>query len=98
MKKTALMVCAVLIFQILVQVGFEEETVPAYAVFWVDAVYGSDFGSGDNSSPFKTIQRAKEAVRGALASMNGDIYVYINDGEYFVGEAITFGPEDSGKN
>lgn len=98
MKKTALMVCAVLIFQIFVPVGFAEETVPAYAVFWVDAVYGSDFGSGDNSSPFKTIQRAKEAVRGALASMNGDIYVYINDGEYFVGEAITFGPEDSGKN
>lgn len=56
---------------------------------------GSDDGDGSASSPFATVQRAKEYVR-TLKKTDGDIVVEIADGFYFLGETLVFDENDSG--
>ncbi len=56
---------------------------------------GSDSADGSQSQPFKTLSRAKEAVRN-LDKKNGDIVVEIADGFYPVEEPVVFTREDSG--
>lgn len=62
--------------------------------FYVSAE-GDDQGDGSSSHPFKTLTRAKEAVRG-LDKSKGDIIVEIAGGFYPVEDTILFDSKDSG--
>ncbi len=62
--------------------------------FYVSAD-GDDGGDGSSSHPFRTLARAKEAVRG-LDKSKGDIVVEIEDGFYPVEDTIVFDSKDSG--
>lgn len=59
---------------------------------------GNDSNPGTESSPFKTVSAARDAVRMENSSMSGDIVIYLRDGTYPVHSTITFKPEDSGTN
>lgn len=71
-----------------------EPTEAGHVRFYV-ADNGSDSGDGSRSQPFRTLAKAKEAVRG-LDKSQGDIVVEIADGFYPVTEPIVFTAEDSG--
>ncbi|MEV6802763.1 RICIN domain-containing protein [Micromonospora rifamycinica] len=59
---------------------------------------GNDANAGTVQSPFKTLQRARDAVRAVNSSMTGDIQVYLRGGRYPVSSTIEFGAADSGTN
>ncbi len=59
---------------------------------------GNDANPGTIASPWKTLQRARDAVRTVNANMTGDIYVYLRGGTYPVSSTIEFGAGDSGTN
>ncbi|WP_433500003.1 ricin-type beta-trefoil lectin domain protein [Sphaerimonospora sp. CA-214678] len=59
---------------------------------------GNDANPGTITSPFRTLQRARDVVRTVNANMSGDIYVYLRGGNYPVGSTIDFTPADSGTN
>jgi hypothetical protein len=67
------------------------------ATYYV-APNGNDTNPGTITSPFRTLQRARDVVRTANANMTGDIYVYLRGGNYPVSSTIEFGPGDSGTN
>ncbi len=77
--------------------------VPVYASdtiqaeFWVSP-NGKDTNAGTQATPFKTIQKARDAVRAVNDNMTGDIVVNIAKGRYYLDETITFTNEDSGTN
>ena len=73
------------------------EKAPAAHELYV-SVSGSDENEGTISSPFKTIDRAREEVRKLNDDMKGDIDVYIREGIYRQTEALVFNEEDSGTN
>lgn len=64
---------------------------------YVSAESGSDKGDGSEKNPFKTIQKAQQAVRTMNENMQGDIVVHLT-GSFFVDETLTFTEEDSGTN
>jgi len=64
---------------------------------WISAD-GSDSGNGSASSPFRSIERAKEEVRKYNQNMTGDIIVHVGEGTYFPEDELRFRPEDSGSN
>jgi parallel beta-helix repeat protein len=66
---------------------------------------GNDAWSGKlaepkgNDGPFASVVRARDAIRQSKAAQGGlkePVTVRIRGGKYFLTEAITFGPEDSG--
>jgi hypothetical protein len=57
---------------------------------------GDDANPGTLGAPFKTITKAKEAVRAINAKMTEDIYVYLRGGNYPVTSTIAFTPADGG--
>ncbi len=59
---------------------------------------GNDANPGTITAPFKTVPRARDAVRAVNANMSGDIHVYLRGGTYPVGSTIDFTPSDSGTN
>jgi hypothetical protein len=60
---------------------------------------GSDIsGIGAKESPFKTLEKARDAVRRVIPQMTGDIVVSVRGGVYPVTQTIVFGPGDSGKD
>jgi ricin-type beta-trefoil lectin protein/parallel beta helix pectate lyase-like protein/glycosyl hydrolase family 141 len=67
----------------------------AQATFYV-APDGDDGNAGSITSPFRTLQHARDVVRTATATMTGDINVYLRGGSYPVTSTIEFGPGDSG--
>lgn len=60
--------------------------------------HGADVNSGSREKPFKTLERARDAVRRVNRSMSGDIIVYLGGGIYPINETIEFTPADSGTN
>ena len=60
------------------------------------ATYGSDANAGTREEPFATLQRARDAVREIRSTGEGPITVLVRGGSYHLGEALIFGPEDSG--
>ena len=62
------------------------------------AVTGSDDATGAAYSPFKTIAKARDAVREINKNMTGDIYVYLHEGTYAQNETLIFDDRDSGTN
>src|SRR5574344_884274 len=67
------------------------------AVFYV-APSGSDANAGTKEAPFKTIQKAQQAVRAINSSMTGDIVVYLRDGTYVLDNTLRFNNSDGGTN
>ena len=68
----------------------------AETAYWVSP-QGSDLGSGTESSPFATVDKAREVIRKNKPSpMTEDIVVYIQKGTYYHENPITFTEEDSG--
>ena len=65
------------------------------AVFYVSPD-GSDSGSGTVSSPFATLERARDEVRKINGSMTGDIIDELRGGDYRITEPVEFGTSDSG--
>lgn len=59
---------------------------------------GNDNGSGTQTDPFKTIERAKAEVRNLNDDMQGDIYVFLREGIYNQTKPLEFTVEDSGTN
>lgn len=59
---------------------------------------GNDANPGTITAPFRTVPRARDAVRAVNANMSGDIHVYLRGGNYPVGNTIDFTPSDSGTN
>ena len=59
---------------------------------------GSDKNDGSYRHPFATLEAARDAVREINDDMTGDIYVFIDGGNYYVDETIVFDEQDSGTN
>ena len=59
---------------------------------------GSDKNDGSYGHPFATLEAARDAVRKINDDMTGDIYVFIDGGNYYVDETIVFDEQDSGTN
>lgn len=57
---------------------------------------GDDGNPGTEAQPFKTIARARDAVRAIAKDMTGDIVVILKDGTYSVDSPLIFEPQDSG--
>lgn len=80
--------------------------VSAHALDYYVSQQGNDQWTGTirlpniegNDGPFKTLERAQLAVRQQLKStkVSQDIHVYINEGEYFLGQPIVLSKADSG--
>ncbi|MEU4745234.1 right-handed parallel beta-helix repeat-containing protein, partial [Actinosynnema sp. NPDC023658] len=59
---------------------------------------GNDANPGTITAPFRTVPRARDAVRTVNANMSGDIYVYLRGGNYPVSSTVDFTASDSGTN
>lgn len=57
---------------------------------------GSDTHPGTRSQPFRTLDKARQAVRAAIPGMQGDIAVTIHGGSYPLSSTVIFEPADSG--
>lgn len=63
------------------------------------ATYGLDSNTGDKNSPLKTIEAAKEMVRGLLKDENLNekiIKINLREGTYYVNSTLVFNKLDSG--
>ncbi|MDG4770584.1 RICIN domain-containing protein [Solwaraspora sp. WMMD792] len=92
---------AVAVFASVVLIATVANQMPASAA--TQATYyvapdGNDANPGTITSPFRTLQRARDVVRTINGNMTGDIYVYLRGGSYPVSSTIEFGPSDSGTN
>lgn len=67
------------------------------ATFYVSPA-GNDSNPGTFSSPFKTLERARDAVRAINGNMTGDIIVYLRGGTYTLDAPFELTAEDSGSN
>ncbi|MBP1567663.1 MAG: carbohydrate-binding protein, partial [Oscillospiraceae bacterium] len=81
-------------------VFFRADTVRAadYAAEFYVSPDGDDNGSGTIDSPFRTLERARDAVREINGNMSGDICVYLRGGTYRVTKTTEFDTRDSGTN
>ncbi|MDQ0595789.1 hypothetical protein QF037_000134 [Streptomyces canus] len=67
--------------------------------FYVDPTNGSDSNSGTSTSTaFKTIAKARDAVRTVNSAMSGDIVVNLRGGTYPLTSPVDFTSADSGTN
>ncbi|UCH36268.1 MAG: right-handed parallel beta-helix repeat-containing protein [Armatimonadota bacterium] len=58
---------------------------------------GDDANSGTERAPFRTLARARDAVREKIAQrLTRDVTVLLRGGVYELDEPVVFGPEDSG--
>ena len=71
---------------------------PDSVQFYVDASKGNDSNDGSIDKPFKTLERARNAVRAISASMTDDIVVYLREGTYYLDKTFELDAQDSGKN
>jgi len=64
--------------------------------YWVSAD-GNDNNPGTESSPFATIEKAKQTIRQTKPdNMTEDIVVYIKEGKYYHEKPVVFNEKDSG--
>ncbi len=84
-------------FLITVTVSNQPLPPPQNATFYV-APAGNDANPGTLAQPFRTIDRARQAVRGINGSMSSDIQVVLRGGEYSSQSTLVFDHLDSGTN
>jgi hypothetical protein len=65
------------------------------ATFFVSPT-GDDANPGTSALPFKTLGRARDAVRAINTGMTGDVVVDIAPGDYYVDSTVDFDNQDSG--
>jgi hypothetical protein len=70
---------------------------PAFREFYVAPV-GADANPGTLERPFRTLARARDAVRAINRKMTGDIVVNLRGGEYPIQSPVEFIAADSGAN
>ena len=63
---------------------------------YVDASKGSDSSSGTRAAPFKTLHRARTALRATHTSTKKGVAIILAPGEYELTEPLALGPADSG--
>lgn len=96
MKKVLMLIfVALYIININPHYVFAESNV--WKEFYVSTT-GCDENLGTKDAPFKTIQKAKDAVRLVSAEMKGHIVINITEGYYFLDDILDFTNDDSGKN
>jgi hypothetical protein len=59
---------------------------------------GDDAAAGTQAAPFRTVQRAQEAVRLLAKNMDGDVVVNLAPGDYRLDRTLAFTEADSGRN
>jgi hypothetical protein len=59
---------------------------------------GDDASSGSIDHPVRTLAKARDLVRPKIATMAGDLSVYLRAGTYPVTSTVTFANADSGQN
>lgn len=59
---------------------------------------GSDSGRGTFADPFRTLERAKQAVRERNSDMETDLNVYLTGGTYILDKPLILDENDGGKN
>ena len=59
---------------------------------------GADTNPGTQPQPFRTLARARDAIRAVSPQMTTDIVVYLRGGTYPVSGPVEFGAADSGRN
>ncbi|RIQ18964.1 right-handed parallel beta-helix repeat-containing protein [Jiangella rhizosphaerae] len=91
---TALVATALVVVTALVG-GSAQTSAAAENAFYV-APDGDDANAGTLEAPFRTLERARDAVREINSNMSGDIHVYLRGGSYPIESTVEFGPEDSG--
>ena len=79
----------------LIESAYAEDSVQA--VFYVSPD-GSDSGDGSVSSPYATIEKARDEVRKINGSMSGYIIVYLRGGDYRINKPVEFDTRDSGND
>jgi hypothetical protein len=62
------------------------------------AVTGNDANAGTAAAPFRSLGRARDAVRPLLADMKADMVVVVHGGWHIVTEPLEFTTEDSGQS
>ncbi len=67
------------------------------ATFYVSPS-GNDANEGSFSAPFRTLEKAKNAVQSANANMQKDIAVCLRGGTYQLTKTLNLGKEDGGSN
>ena len=71
---------------------------PSGNSFYVDPTNGNDANSGTLTSPFRTIDKARQVVRSVKGSMTSNINVYLRGGTYALNSTLVFDALDSGTN
>ena len=84
-----------LLLLFLVSVGIVH---PIFAVTMYVSSAGNDTNPGTESQPFKTIDRARNAVRAVNGAMTEDITVYLREARYQLVATVVFDQNDSGTN
>lgn len=94
----AALVCGVLATPYAEPVLHASEAVAAgiQAEYYVDPVQGDDGYDGTEPSPFRTLEKARDAVRAINAQMTGDIIVYLRGGTHSLTETLALTEQDSG--
>src|ERR1017187_147474 len=57
---------------------------------------GSDANPGTRQSPFRSLERARDAARAPSPAAKADIIIELAAGTYRLMRPLVFGPEDSG--
>lgn len=65
--------------------------------FWVSPE-GDDTASGDRAQPFRTLERARDAVRALGGDADGEITVFLHGGTYRLEQPFVLDARDSGRN
>lgn len=92
-----LLICSIIAQLLVLPVYAENEASSVWRDIYVSP-YGNDSGSGTKSSPFLTIEKAKDYVSEINDEMQGDIVVHVAEGTYYLEDTLCFTNEDSGKN
>ncbi len=71
---------------------------PSPAVYIHVSPTGDDSATGTAESPFKTVYRAQQAARAALATATGDVVVNLASGVYRLDKPLGLTDADSGRN
>jgi len=69
----------------------------AYKTLYVSP-FGSDQHTGTFEKPFKSLPKARDAVRKINGEAKGDIIIYLRGGQYPINETIELDHRDSGSN
>lgn len=59
---------------------------------------GSDLNEGTLEAPFQTIQKARDHIRAIKGDMDGDIFVYLRGGNFFITSPLLFTEQDAANN